>query len=98
MSDETTEKELYMYFRGIGRIKDVRIIRDKASGKQRGFGFVTFHHQPHANLVIQMRHHQIRNCAVECKAPHPHEQAEDIRPGLFPTYADAWVGYNGYCT
>ena len=97
VSYETTVDDLRRYFEGIRRLEDVRIMRDK-SGKQKRFGFVTFHHQTYANLVVQMRHHLVKNCTVECKIAQPPKQSIDVQRGHFPTYADAWGGYNGYCT
>ena len=36
-----TEQELKDYFSPVGEVYEVKIIKDKTSGKSRGFGFIT---------------------------------------------------------
>ena len=42
LSPETVEKDLRKHFIQFGQIVDVQVMRDRASGTSRGFGFVTF--------------------------------------------------------
>lgn len=39
---KTTEKELRDVFSKFGEVEDVKVIRDRRTGKSKGFGFVTF--------------------------------------------------------
>mmetsp|Transcript_21874 Transcript_21874/g.34281 ORF Transcript_21874/g.34281 Transcript_21874/m.34281 type:complete len:80 (+) Transcript_21874:158-397(+) len=42
LASETVESDLKDYFGAYGELTDVVVMRDKMSGKGRGFGFVTF--------------------------------------------------------
>ena len=42
LADETTEDQLRDIFTPHGRVKDVRVARDKETGAPRGFGLVIF--------------------------------------------------------
>ena len=94
LSLETTVDDLRQYFEHFGQVEDVTVMNK--SGAKRGFGFVTFYHPTHADLVVAQRHHSIRNCTVECKVAMVPKQS--TARGYFPTFADAWVGYNAFCT
>lgn len=39
---DATEEELAEYFSKFGKVKDTVIMKDRVTGKPRGFGFVTF--------------------------------------------------------
>lgn len=39
---KTTEKELREAFSKFGEVEDVKVIRDRRTGKSKGFGFITF--------------------------------------------------------
>ncbi|MHC4426890.1 MAG: RNA recognition motif domain-containing protein, partial [Planctomycetota bacterium] len=40
LSDETTEDDLRQAFETFGQVISVKILRDRATGKSNGFGFV----------------------------------------------------------
>jgi len=42
LSSDTVEKDLKIHFTQFGQIIDAHVMRDRESGKSRGFGFVTF--------------------------------------------------------
>jgi RNA recognition motif-containing protein len=42
LSQDTVEKDLRTHFTQFGQIIDAHVMRDRESGKSRGFGFVTF--------------------------------------------------------
>jgi len=41
LSNETTEDEIRTEFESFGKVAKVKVIKDKTTGKSRGFGFVT---------------------------------------------------------
>ncbi|PSS21207.1 Heterogeneous nuclear ribonucleoprotein like [Actinidia chinensis var. chinensis] len=56
VSQETGEETLIDYFGKYGEIKECEILRDRATGKGRGFGFVTFTDQSVADEVLKHEH------------------------------------------
>lgn len=50
----TTEEELKSKFSEFGVVEEVAIIKDKISGRPRGFGFVTFSKDKDADSAIEM--------------------------------------------
>jgi cold-inducible RNA-binding protein len=48
----TTETELQTKFSEFGSVEEVIIIRDKISGRSKGFGFVTFANDEEADAAI----------------------------------------------
>ena len=42
LSFDATDADLEKYFSAYGKIEEVKIIKDKYSGRSKGFGFVTF--------------------------------------------------------
>ncbi|KAL3851210.1 hypothetical protein ACJIZ3_013092 [Penstemon smallii] len=49
----TTERDLERKFSRFGRVRDVRIVRDKRSGESRGFGFLTLERDEEADAAIR---------------------------------------------
>jgi len=49
---ETTEDGLKEYFSQIGEVTEVVIIKDRATGKSKGFGFVTMASEEDADKAI----------------------------------------------
>ena len=56
LSWDTTEDDLRQHFAKCGRVKSVKIITDKNTGKSKGFGFVEMETTEEANAAIQMLH------------------------------------------
>mmetsp|Transcript_1040 Transcript_1040/g.1970 ORF Transcript_1040/g.1970 Transcript_1040/m.1970 type:complete len:176 (-) Transcript_1040:368-895(-) len=50
----TTEETLYEAFAGAGEISSARIIKDRDTGRSRGFGFVTFVDEDSVEKAISM--------------------------------------------
>lgn len=50
----TTEEELKSKFSEFGVVEEAAIIKDKISGRSRGFGFITFSNDKDANSAIEM--------------------------------------------
>jgi RNA recognition motif-containing protein len=49
----TTEEELQQLFTQFGEIEEAIIIKDKFSGKSKGFGFVTFKNDEDAQKAVE---------------------------------------------
>lgn len=56
ISWETTEDKLKDYFSNYGEVMQTVVMRDKLSGKPRGFGFVVFADPNVLDRVLQDRH------------------------------------------
>mmetsp|Transcript_38542 Transcript_38542/g.151986 ORF Transcript_38542/g.151986 Transcript_38542/m.151986 type:complete len:146 (-) Transcript_38542:4773-5210(-) len=56
LSWETNEDSLKDYFEKFGKLIDCVIMRDRQTGKPRGFGFVTFAEEADAKAAVQERH------------------------------------------
>lgn len=56
ISWETTEDKLKDYFSNYGEVMQTVVMRDKLSGKPRGFGFVVFSDPNVLDRVLQDRH------------------------------------------
>ena len=52
LSQETTEEDLRHAFEGFGQIASANIIKDKMSGRSRGFGFVEMPNKEEAQAAI----------------------------------------------
>ena len=42
LSYQTTDEQLKEFFSDCGQVDDVRVIKDRDTGRSKGFGFVTF--------------------------------------------------------
>ena len=67
ISWETDENILREYFSNFGEVLQVTVMRDKATGRPRGFGFVAFSDPAVIDRVLQDKHH-IDNRDVNFKA------------------------------
>jgi RNA recognition motif-containing protein len=54
MSFDTTEDELRSMFSQAGTVEAVDIIKDRDTGRSRGFGFITMNNQAEAEKAISM--------------------------------------------
>ena len=76
-----------MLLQTFGELTDVVVMRDKASGKSRGFGFVTFKDPDHVQAVIAGNgNHEIRKRKVDVKSAVRREEMDkaDRRGGSAP--------------
>lgn len=67
LSWDTTNDGLRAYFSKYGTVIDAVIMRDRASGRSRGFGFVTFAEENAAEQVALETNHVLDNRAIEAK-------------------------------
>ncbi len=56
LSYQATEQELMELFSGYGNVQSVNIIKDKFTGRAKGFGFVEMADDSAANQAIQSLH------------------------------------------
>ncbi|CAG7874718.1 heterogeneous nuclear ribonucleoprotein 1 [Brassica rapa] len=83
ISWETDENILREYFSNFGEVLQVTVMRDKATGRPRGFGFVAFSDPAVIDRVLQDKHH-IDNRDVDVKrAMSRDEQSPAGRQGGF---------------
>ena len=65
---EVTTSEITSYFSKYGTITDAIVMKDKISGKTRGFGFITFLRESSVEEVLKnYKHHFIRGKWIDCK-------------------------------
>jgi len=69
LSWDTEEQDLLDYFSKYGPVVNVNIKYDSATGKPRGFGFITFASVAPIEAVLNGGPHMIRNRAVDPKRP-----------------------------
>jgi RNA-binding protein Musashi len=56
ISWETTEKGLKDHFKAFGDVVDAMVMKDRSTGRSRGFGFVIFSDSAVAERVAQVKH------------------------------------------
>jgi len=54
LSYNTTEDELRDFFANHGEISDVKLIIDLATGRSKGFGFITYNDAKHAESALEL--------------------------------------------
>lgn len=54
LSFSTTQAEIEQAFSGYGEVDEVRLITDRATGRSRGFAFITFATQHAAESALEM--------------------------------------------
>ena len=88
LAPEVTQSEFDQYFSRYGNIEDSVVMREKATGKARGFGFVTFSSERSVESVIRgYDNHSIRGQWIECKLAKPKE--EGMKPPMSPVSTTA---------
>ncbi|XP_005993137.1 heterogeneous nuclear ribonucleoproteins A2/B1 isoform X2 [Latimeria chalumnae] len=84
IKEDTEEHHLRDYFESYGKIENIELIKDKQTGKKRGFGFVTFDdHDPVDKIVLQ-KYHTINGHNAEVRKALSRQEmmeAQDARAG-----------------
>ncbi|KAL8481074.1 hypothetical protein ACS0TY_027021 [Phlomoides rotata] len=82
ISWETNEEMLQEYFQGYGEVLQTVVMRDKISGKPRGFGFVIFSDPSVLDRVLQDKH-VIDGRTVDAKKALSREEQQVSKVGNF---------------
>ncbi|XP_040127250.2 heterogeneous nuclear ribonucleoproteins A2/B1 [Ictidomys tridecemlineatus] len=90
LSFETTEDSLRNYYGQWGKLTDCVVMRDPASKRSRGFGFVTFSSMAEVDAAMAARPHSIDGRVVEPKRAVARE--ESGKPGARVTVKKLFVG------
>ncbi|EFJ26637.1 hypothetical protein SELMODRAFT_172407, partial [Selaginella moellendorffii] len=90
VSWETTDEKLKEYFQSYGDVVEAMIMKDRTTGRGRGFGFVVFADPDVADRVVQDKH-SINGKLVEAKKAVPrdeHQNAKIFVGGLAPNVSE----------
>ncbi|KAL5113676.1 hypothetical protein ACEQ8H_008429 [Pleosporales sp. CAS-2024a] len=72
---ETTEDSLKDYFSQFGEVSECTVMRDSATGRSRGFGFLTFRDPKCVNTVM-VKEHYLDGKIIDPKRAIPREEQE----------------------
>lgn len=75
LSQDTSSEDLLEYFSKFGDVADANVMMDQATGRSRGFGFITFDSEDTVEDVVKQTTHIIRDKEVECKKATPKRAA-----------------------
>lgn len=90
---DTSEETLQAYFSQFGAIQEAVIMKDRYTGKSRGFGFVTFVNADDAARVVATEHHvDGRRCEAKLALPrggaNPNRTTRIFVARILPTVTD----------
>ncbi|CCD26174.2 Hrp1p NDAI_0G03970 [Naumovozyma dairenensis CBS 421] len=74
---ETTEDGLRNYFNKYGNVIELKIMKDGATGRSRGFGFLTFEHPSSVDEVVKTQH-ILDGKVIDPKRSIPKEEQDKI--------------------
>jgi RNA recognition motif-containing protein len=84
----TCVEEFRDYFAQFGTITDAQIMKDRATNRSRGFGFVTFDHESAVDKCLETSH-KLNNKLVEVKKAEPKRTMPTSAP-YSPVYNSAY--------
>lgn len=76
ISPNTTQDSIQKYFEQFGELCDCVLMQDKATGKSRCFGFVTYKDSDLLDEVLSKKH-SIDGKEIDCKRAIPRDQHPD---------------------
>lgn len=78
------EREIYNFFTkaGVGKIRDVRLIRDQRSGKSKGIAYVEFYTSESVLMAMSLSGQQLEGQTIMIQA----SQAEKNRKAIVSKY------------
>ncbi|XP_010539319.1 PREDICTED: heterogeneous nuclear ribonucleoprotein 1-like [Tarenaya hassleriana] len=94
ISWDTDEERLRGYFSKYGEVVEAVIMRDRATGRARGFGFIVFADPCVAERVI-MEKHMIDGRTVEAKKAVPRDDQQGLKQHASPVHHMSPPGHGG---
>eukprot|EP00850_Spirogloea_muscicola_P011343 SM000070S21309 [mRNA] locus=s70:257284:259005:+ [translate_table: standard] len=94
ISWETTEEKLREHFQAYGEVVDTVIMKDRATGRARGFGFVVFSDPEVADRVV-LEKHTIDGRQVEAKKAVPRDEQNSMARGSGGPNSGGGIGGGG---
>lgn len=82
ISWDTNEERLREYFSTYGEVKEAVIMKDRTTGRARGFGFVVFIDPAVAEIVIQEKHNIDGRMVISCHV-HSFKSMDRIWHGIY---------------
>ena len=84
LSYQLTEEELKAAFSQFGDVASATIIKDKLSGKSKGFGFVEMPNRSAAETAInELDGTQLRGRSIKVNVARPRDERSARRPNLY---------------
>merc|ERR1719427_2553079 len=112
MRDDTTEDMVREVFEQYGDMKSCDVVKDKATGKCKGFGFIEFEDYDSVDRCVLKKRHELNGRTVEVKKAVPKEEMSSRGNDSYGAsggggyggygssygggYGDAWGGQGGY--
>ncbi|BAM39370.1 uncharacterized protein TOT_010000827 [Theileria orientalis strain Shintoku] len=75
----TTAEQLRSYFESFGKVTETEVVKDKITGRSRGFGFVTFASNDSVQRVLSQEH-TVNDVQVEVKLAVRKEKSKILAP------------------
>lgn len=72
-----SEQDVREYFESFGRINEIQLIKDRETGRPRGFAFLTFDEEDSADKCLQRRTHEI--CRKICEVKRAQAKSKEER-------------------
>jgi RNA-binding protein Musashi len=73
---ETTDESMKNYFSQFGEVLDCTVMRDNATGRSRGFGFLTFKDPHCVTMVVDKAEHYLDGKLIDPKRAIPREEQD----------------------
>ncbi|BFZ06484.1 hypothetical protein BsWGS_09523 [Bradybaena similaris] len=81
LKDDTTEEQMRDVFGQFGEIESVDIVVNKATGKVRGFAFITYKDYDSVDRAVLLKRHDLNTRRVEVKKAVPKDQTDGSSRG-----------------